>query len=130
LKKILIFGTFDLLHEGHKNLFEQAKKYGELIAVIALDETVKKIKGKYPKQKQEIRKKEVEKYVKKVYLGKKGNKYKIIKEINPDIICLGYDQQTFTEKLKELGIKIIKLKPYHPEKYKTSIINGGNNGKR
>ena len=38
----MCFGTFDLLHLGHLNYFQQAKKYGNyLIVVIARDQTKK-----------------------------------------------------------------------------------------
>ena len=41
----MLFGTFDGLHEGHFDLFRQAKKYGDyLVVVVARDVNVKKIK--------------------------------------------------------------------------------------
>ena len=47
MTKVMVFGTFDYLHEGHKDFFRQAKQYGdELVVVVARDETVKQIKGK------------------------------------------------------------------------------------
>jgi len=40
MKKVICFGTFDLLHLGHLNYFQQAKKQGDyLIVVIATDKT-------------------------------------------------------------------------------------------
>ena len=49
MKKVLIFGTFDGLHLGHLNFFEQAKEYGDyLIVVVARDKTVKRIKNRFP----------------------------------------------------------------------------------
>ena len=43
MKRVLIFGTFDGIHEGHLNLFKQAKKYGDyLIVVVGRDENIKK----------------------------------------------------------------------------------------
>ncbi|MHA1679090.1 MAG: adenylyltransferase/cytidyltransferase family protein, partial [Promethearchaeota archaeon] len=48
-KKVLCFGTFDILHPGHVSFLKQARKYGNyLVVVVARDENVKKIKGKYP----------------------------------------------------------------------------------
>ena len=47
MKKVILFGTFDIFHKGHKNFLEQAQEFGDyLIVVIARDKTVKKIKGK------------------------------------------------------------------------------------
>ncbi|MCK4554633.1 NUDIX domain-containing protein, partial [Candidatus Parcubacteria bacterium] len=63
----------------------------------------------------------------KVVLGNIKDKYKIIERFKPDVICLGYDQKIFTEKLKEklqkFGLsktRIIRLKSYKKEKYKSS----------
>lgn len=45
-KKIAVTaGTFDLLHPGHFNTLNFAKKHAdELVVIIARDETVKKLK--------------------------------------------------------------------------------------
>lgn len=46
MKKIITYGTFDLLHYGHINLLERAKKYGDyLIVGLSTDEFNEK-KGK------------------------------------------------------------------------------------
>ncbi len=130
-KKTMVFGTFDILHKGHENFLKQAKKYGGyLIIVIARDKTVLKVKGKLPRnsEKQRLIAAEESKLAGKVILGGLIDKYKIIKKCRPDIICLGYDQQAFTEKLEEkikeykLKTKIIRLKPHYPTKYKSSFF--------
>jgi len=41
---VMVFGTFDIFHQGHKYFSQQAKKYGKfLIVVIAHNATVKQI---------------------------------------------------------------------------------------
>ena len=128
MAKVLIFGTFDLLHEGHKELFKQAKEHGDVYAVIARDNTVKKIKGFQPKHTEQQRLTNVQnnKDITKAVLGNKNNYYTIIEEINPDIICLGYDQKemNLAEELEKRNLKptIIRLKPHHPDIYKSSLI--------
>ena len=131
--RVLVFGTFDGLHEGHKDFFRQAKEHGgHLTVVVGRDSTVQRVKNKPPKISEQKRLKTVGdcELVNEAVLGNEGNDpYKIIKEINPDIICLGYDQTHFTEKLEEkieemgLDIKVKRLKAYKPEVYKSSIIN-------
>lgn len=127
MKKIMVFGTFDLLHKGHLNMFEQAKKQGDLIIVVARDDTVKKVKARKPKYSEKIRQKRLKKYGKAI-LGYKTDKYKIIEKYKPDIIGLGYDQDSFTKDLRKqlkkrkLKIKIIRLKSYKPHKYKSSLL--------
>ena len=56
------------------------------------------------------------------------DKYKIIKEKNPDFLCLGYDQEIDENKLKEELVKlnlfpeIKRMNPYQEDKYKSSLI--------
>ena len=126
----MIFGTFDIFHKGHENFLKQAKQYGDyLIVIIARDKTVLKIKGKLPRNNERKRLKVIgeSKLADKAVLGSLSDKYKVIEKFKPNVICLGYDQVAFTEKLeeklRELGLnktKIIKLKSYKPKKYKSS----------
>ncbi len=128
----MVFGTFDIFHEGHKNFLRQAGKRGDyLIVVVARDETVKKTKNQQPRNKETKRIKILRnsKIADKVILGGFGDKYAVIKKYKPDVICLGYDQKYFVEKLKnklkEFGLrytKIKKLKPYKPNVYKSSKL--------
>lgn len=133
MKKVLVFGTFDGLHEGHKDFLRQAKDFGDyLVVVVGRDSTVLSVKKKLPKQNENKRLEAVQKapYVDYARLGNEGvSKYEVIKEVKPDIICLGYDQIFFVEKLadkiEEFGLKIAikRLAPYKPEIYKSSLLN-------
>ena len=134
MTKVLVFGTFDGLHEGHKNFFKQAKQYGNyLVVVVGRDSTVARVKKRLPKINENERLDAVQKapYVDYARLGNEGvSPYLVVKETNPDIICLGYDQTHFTDKLgealEEMGlshIKLYRLKPFEPEKYKSSLLN-------
>ncbi len=132
MKKVMVFGTFDLLHPGHRYFLKQAKKLGDyLITVVARDTTVKIIKGRLPRQNEKQRFKIIKFYglADKVILGHKRDKYYVIKKYRPQIIALGYDQISFTDqlanKLEEFGLlktKVIKLKSYQPEKFKSSKL--------
>lgn len=129
---VMAFGTFDLLHPGHKYFLRQASKHGDyLIAVIARDSTVKKLKGELPCQSEKQRQRAVMglNLADEAVLGDRGmNKYAVIKKYRPDIICLGYDQTYLVDGLLDKIInfkfktKLIRLKPYQAHKYKTSII--------
>lgn len=126
--KIMVFGTFDILHLGHLNFLKQAKKYGDyLIIVVARDKTVKKVKGKKPKKNEKIRLAEIKKLkiADRVVLGDLKNKLRIVYEFKPDIICLGYDQKNFVALLKKIKfpLKIVRLKPYQAKEYKSSKLN-------
>lgn len=130
-KLVMVFGTFDYLHAGHENLFTQAKELGdEIIAIIARDKTVKTIKGHLPDHNEKERLKNLQStgWADKIILGDAKDKTKPIKIYRPDIIALGYDQFAFTYNLDKLLIdqkldtKIIRLNPYEPNMYKSSII--------
>ena len=132
MKKVMVFGTFDIFHQGHINFLQQARREGDfLIVVIAQDETVKKIKKR--KAQNSARKRLLvvknSQLADKVILGNLGDKYAVIKKYQPDVICLGYDQEAFIDKLKDklkqFGLEktqIKKMKPFHPEKYKSSRL--------
>lgn len=128
---VMVFGTFDYLHAGHENLFVQARELGEeIIAIIARDKTVKTIKGNFPdhNEKERLNNLKNTAWADKAVLGNHGDKTKVIKTYKPDIIALGYDQFAFTYNLEKLIIdlkldtKVIRLKPYRPDMYKSSII--------
>lgn len=127
----MVFGTFDYLHAGHENLFIQARELGnEIITVIARDKTVKTIKGEYPdhNEKERLINLKATNWSDHVTLGNSKDKTKVIKEYRPDVIAIGYDQFAFTYRLEKflmdikLDAKIVRLKPYRPDMYKSSII--------
>ena len=135
LKTVLVTGTFDGIHGGHKNYFQQARQYGQrLIAIIARDKIVEKIKGLQPKYSEKERVSFVKKCneIDRVYLGVLDNVFDFTASLQPDVIALGYDQTTYTENLAKemksrgLDTKIVRLKPYKPEQFKSSLINRHN----
>lgn len=131
MKTVMIFGTFDLVHQGHIALLKQARGKGnQVIAVVGRDERVKQIKRNEPIHTERERKQLLEqiKLIDKVVLGDKKDVYKVIKRLKPDVILLGYDQTIFTEELQEkiqefgLKTKIERAKPYKETKLKSSAI--------
>jgi len=130
MTRVMVTGTYDVFHPGHEFFLKKARSYGnELHVVLARDETVKKVKGHTPKNDEQKRLEKIQslEYVTKAYLGNLGDKYKIVEEIKPDIICLGYDQTTFTDTLEEelkkrnIHAKIIRItQSFFPDVYKSS----------
>jgi FAD synthetase len=96
---VLTFGTFDHLHPGHLAYLMQAKAYGDtLVTIIALDETVKRVKDFYPDASESQRQLDVQwlgitSHI--VQLGNNTNVYHCLDEWQPEVIYLGYDQQSF-----------------------------------
>ncbi|NLL01499.1 MAG: adenylyltransferase/cytidyltransferase family protein, partial [Mollicutes bacterium] len=46
MKKIITYGTFDLLHYGHINLLKRAKELGDYLIVAISTNEFNEIKGK------------------------------------------------------------------------------------
>ena len=130
-KLVMAFGTFDYLHAGHENYLKQAKKLGdELIVIIARDQTVRSVKGQPPvnDENQRLKNLRLTGWADKVILGNLENKHQVILKHQPDVIALGYDQYAFTQTLQKtiiensLSTEIIRLMPYFPQVYKSSLL--------
>jgi FAD synthetase len=113
-------GVFDILHLGHLNYLEESRKLGdELVVVVATDSTVRNIKHE-PITNENTRLQLVQalKPVKEAVLGYENDKYKIVEELKPDIITLGYDQAHDEEEInaelekRGLNIKVVRLKKF------------------
>jgi FAD synthetase len=118
--KIMATGAFDILHMGHIYFLKEAKKLGdELVVIVACDSTVRKLKHE-PVTSEKMRLHLIKelKIVDDAYLGQKDDIYKIVEEIKPDIIALGYDQihdeKIIRQNLKKrnINVKIVRLPKY------------------
>ena len=84
MRKIIVVGTFDILHLGHLWLLNKAKEYGDwLTVVVARDETVRLIKGKKPVFPEEERLELLKnlKMVDEAVLGYLGDRFRVIEEL-------------------------------------------------
>jgi FAD synthetase len=130
MKKVICFGTFDILHLGHLNYFQQAKEHGDyLIVVIARDVTkLQQQKGTVFSEEERLKLVKSLKIVDEACLGYPDDHFKIITEKQPDVICLGYDHDIEEEKvagkLKNLGLaaEVLRMKPYKVDTHKSSFI--------
>ncbi len=130
--RVLVAGTFDIIHEGHIKMLWEAKKLagknGELIVVVARDDNVKRFKGRDPILRESSRVYIVKnlKPVDRVFLGEKDPLESILK-IRPDMIVLGYDQWADENWLREelrkrgLDVRILRL-PRFGDSSTSSII--------
>ena len=97
---------------------------------MALDQTIKKVKGKKPKYNQAMRLDHIRElsFVDKAVFGDEEDKFRLILKFEPDFICLGYDQEAFTDNLQEklyekgLKTKVIRLRPYREDVFKSSKL--------
>lgn len=116
-KKILIAGTFDIIHPGHIYLINEASKLGDVYVIVATDKNRKEYSGEIPIIPEQQRLEVVKniKNVKEAKLGRHDNDtLKTVEQINPDIILLGPDQKFSVEKLQNAlilkGLNHIKVK--------------------
>lgn len=133
MKKVMIFGTFDGLHPGHESLFAQASEHGDwVIAVVARDATVQRVKGRLPLRDEADRLAELLSHdlIDDVVLGyDHDNVMQVIRDHAPHVLLFGYDQASFVDcaiMLREKGeadFIVVWAKPFHPHIYKSSIID-------
>jgi len=130
----MVFGTFDMVHIGHVDFFRQARalaKRPHLIVSIARDSVVKRVKGSPSRRNESERRALLERntLVDEVVLGQEDGYIEHIIDAKPSIIALGYDQKgEYVDRLEQdlmnarLKIKVVRLKAFEPEKYKTSKL--------
>lgn len=133
MNNVIVFGTFDLVHPGHKSFLHQAKKLGNfLLVAVARDRHVLRAKGRQPDWNEKKRLLAIRRLgiANKVILGSRTHNYfRTLRSYKIDLIALGYDQKPTTNDLKkELRrhrlnkIKIVRLRGYRPDRYKSSKL--------
>ena len=129
--KVMTFGTFDKVHPGHASYLRQARAYGDsLITVVGRDSTIEKVKWKRPVHGEEQRMQDIEDLgiADKVVLGYEWDHYQIIRDWQPDVIALGYDQRAFVDGLEGLkrsewlSFEVVRMDSYQPEVWKSSKL--------
>lgn len=104
MKKVLTYGTFDLLHYGHINILKRAKELGDYLVVAISSDEFNAIKGKKSAMDFETRKGLVEsiRYVDEVIREDDWDqKIKDVKEHNIDVFVMGDDWEGKFDFLKE-----------------------------
>lgn len=94
MKRILTYGTFDLLHYGHIRLLKRAKKLGDYLIVAVSTDEFNAIKGKKAYHNYKTRKEMLEsvRYVDLVIPENNWEqKIKDVKDYNVDVVVMGSD---------------------------------------
>jgi len=125
MKNVMVFGTFDLLHDGHKFLINEAKKLGDVIVVVAQSSNVKRIKGREAKESNNTRVAALTTAFPdiKIVLGDTENFLTPLTKYKPDLLLFGYDQKlppSITE--ADLPCPVRRADAFHPDVYKSSLM--------
>jgi len=131
--RVLVFGVFDGIHDGHRALFRQARKCGDyLMVAVAQDCTVERLKGHLPQNNlaRRIDRLREEGTVDEVVLGDAEiGTYEVIKKCRPSIVALGYDQIDLKNDLENhlrdfnWKIKVVVMNAHKPETHHSSKLN-------
>ena len=113
MKKVITYGTFDLLHYGHINLLKRAKSLGDyLIVGLSTDEFNDKEKNKECYFDYENRKSLLDavRYVDLV-IPEENWEQKIsdIQKYNVDVFVIGDDWKGKFDYLKDFGVEVVYL---------------------
>ena len=127
VRRVLCCGTFDHLHPGHESFLQQAAALGdELCVVVARDENVQRIKARRPDGSETARLEAVTAVscVDDARLGYEGSNFlRVVEDIKPDVIAIGYDQQVPSGLSDAFpSCEIVVLKPFQPDRYKSSLF--------
>lgn len=104
MKKVITYGTFDLLHHGHINILRRAKEMGDHLTVAISSDEFNAIKGKKAYYNYETRKMILEaiRYVDKVIPEHEWEqKIRDVKEHNIDVFVMGNDWEGKFDFLKD-----------------------------
>lgn len=127
MKRVVATGTFDILHPGHIYYLEESRKLGdELHVIVARDENVRhKPKPVIPENQRLCMVRSL-KPVGYARLGSTTDMFEPIREIQPDIITLGFNQFFKEDKLKDelknngITAKIVRIPAYSGEGFCSS----------
>lgn len=126
MKNVLVFGTFDLLHPGHKFVLSEAMRRGRVTVIVARTENVKRIKGRAPEQSEEERLAALRTFSPDltVQLGTDHDFLWPVRVCKPDLILLGYDQK-LPPGVAEANLapaKVERLPAHEPHRFKSTLL--------
>jgi len=132
-KSVLVGGCFDIVHLGHIEFLEKAKKEGEvLIVLLESDENIKKSKGdSRPINKLDDRAhflsklRDVDYVVKFPGIKNDGDYDELVRRINPSVIAITEGDKRIDNKKRqaeEVGAKLIEVSKLIPQQSSSQII--------
>ena len=116
---VVATGTFDILHPGHIYYLEESRKLGdELHVIVARDANVRHKPRPVIGEAQRLRVIQALRVVDHARLGDPTDMYRPIREIDPAVITLGFNQHFSEEQLKAalaergIGARVVRIGEY------------------
>ncbi len=112
VKRVMVAGTFEIIHPGHLEYLKKAWNMGYVIAVVSSDENAERAKKRKIIIPQQQRAEVLASlyYVHDVVLGRPGNIFDIFHSVKPDIVLLGPNQgvseSVVREEAKKRGVEV------------------------
>lgn len=131
---VLVFGTFDVIHPGHKWFLRKARLQGDrLVAAVARDTFIKEWKGHHPLLDEQSRILALEEsgLVDTAILSDSDIRtYGVVDAVKPDFICLGHDQKALKDDIEnwltggdQLRPEIVVLPPWKRDRFSSTRRN-------
>jgi glycerol-3-phosphate cytidylyltransferase len=105
-RNVFFWGTFDIIHNGHLDLFKRSRHLGKVYVIVIPDKELKGVKKLFHNQYQRRRGLLKTGLVEKVFFDSFLRGLKCLKLIQPDLFFLGYDQKTSWEICLKTFLKI------------------------
>jgi UDP-N-acetylglucosamine 1-carboxyvinyltransferase len=102
--RVMIFGTFDHLHDGHRFLIHEGLRRGSLVVVVARDHNVASIKGRTPDQSESERMRAIQEEFPSIMVTLGDGESTLF---GLEYLDRGYEQ--FEIRLRKLGAKIKRI---------------------
>lgn len=131
-KKVLVGGCFDIIHIGHIQFLQQAKKQGDiLIVALESDKFIRKKKNREPfhtqKERAEILSRivDVDRIVLLPYFEKEAEYDQLVVTVRPHVIAVS-ENDAFIEKkqqqAKRVGGKVVTVLSHIPQKASQNLL--------
>lgn len=106
MTRVMAQGTFDILHPGHLHYLQKSAELGdELVVIISRDSRAKEEKDLHFSEEERREMVQALGPVNTAMLGTEGDIYKTVREVDPDLITLGYDQKHDEEEVANMAKK-------------------------
>lgn len=131
MRKVMVFGVFDRLHDGHRHFLRQARSEGDwLVAVVTPDHIVHQLKGHMPEEhagdRMELLNREglADQIIEgDIELGS----WDVLRNHKPHIVALGYDQDALRTEIEATvgqwgwALEVLMMQPHKPATHHSRI---------